>query len=337
MKEQIRHLWKLCFNDSDAFIDLYFNLRYSDEINLAIKSGNEVAAALQMIPYPMTFEGQLIDTSYISGACTHPQYRNRGMMRQLLQQAHACMWDKGIMLSTLIPAEAWLFDYYARSGYSPIFEYEKEKIVCPPDPSFQAPVHLQSTCEFSTAAYSYLNRKLLERNNCIQHTEADFRVILADLRLSHGMVCTLQAGTSITALAIAYPHETGWHFGELVADTPQAQQQLIQLFCQKQSITSLSLQTPATHRKTAVPLGMARIIRAHDMLQRYAAAHPDCELHIALTDPDLEANNGYYYLHNGNCTKNAKQLPGSHLALTIGQLAEKICSTPAPYMSLMLN
>jgi len=33
----------------------------------------------------------------------------------------------------------------------------------------------------------------------------------------------------------------------------------------------------------------------------------------------------------------AKRLPGSHLALTIGELTEKIFATSSPYMSLMLN
>ena len=70
IREQVKSLWKLCFDDSEAFIELYFRLRYNNEVNLAIQSGEEVIAALQMLPYPMTFCGQTVPTSYISGACT---------------------------------------------------------------------------------------------------------------------------------------------------------------------------------------------------------------------------------------------------------------------------
>ena len=28
MKEKVKALWKLCFDDSDQFIDMYFRLRY---------------------------------------------------------------------------------------------------------------------------------------------------------------------------------------------------------------------------------------------------------------------------------------------------------------------
>lgn len=118
-QEKVKNLWKLCFNDSEEFTEMYFQLRYNNDVNIAIQSGEEVIAALQMLPYPMTFEGEDIHTAYISGACTHPDYRNRGVMQELLSQAFARMLHNNASLSTLIPAEPWLFDYYARSGYAP--------------------------------------------------------------------------------------------------------------------------------------------------------------------------------------------------------------------------
>ena len=60
MKEKVKALWKLCFDDSDQFIDMYFRLRYKSEINVVIESGNEVISALQMLPYPMSFCGKQV-------------------------------------------------------------------------------------------------------------------------------------------------------------------------------------------------------------------------------------------------------------------------------------
>ena len=39
MREKVKKLWKLCFNDNDEFVDMYFNLRYNSEVNVAIESG----------------------------------------------------------------------------------------------------------------------------------------------------------------------------------------------------------------------------------------------------------------------------------------------------------
>ena len=337
IREKVKNLWKLCFNDSEEFTELYFRLRYNNDINIAIQSGEEVIAALQMLPYPMTFEGEDIHTAYISGACTHPDYRNRGVMHELLSQAFARMLHNNVALSTLIPAEPWLFDYYARSGYAPVFRYAEETFIASGTPAADTGLTLEMSAEYTEKRYEYLDRKLRERPCCIQHTEEDFQVIIADLQLGQGFVCTLSNGKEITALAITYPiGKANWHIGEIVSDTPVTNTLLLQHICQSLNLPSIRVLTPPTTDKSQL-LGMARIINAKTMLQLYATVHPELELSIHLTDEQVSANNGYYYLNNGKCMNSAKRLPGSHLALTIGELTEKIFATSSPYMSLMLN
>lgn len=343
MREQVKQLWKRCFNDSEEFTEMYFSLRYNDEVNIALQSDGEVIAALQMLPYPMTFEGTTLSTAYVSGACTHPDYRNRGMMRELLAQAFARMRQNGIALSTLIPAEPWLFDYYAASGYAPVFLNASVPFrACPPI-SNDAYV-LEETREYRQDIYDYLDRKLKERPCCILHTETDFRVILADLRLGGGTLYILRhnekgnASNPITALAIAYPDGNGSYLlGELLADTPETGNLIQQYICQDLHIPSLQAITPATPDAPSNRLGMARIINAPYVLQRYATAHPEVSTTLELTDPQVSTNEGYYNLHNGTCTISAKRLPGNHLALTIGELTAKLLAPLHPYMSLMLN
>lgn len=78
VKEQVRMLWATCFHDSEAFMDLYFGCRYADSLNEYMESDGQVIAALQRIPYRLTYEGMNVPVAYISGACTHPAYRERG-------------------------------------------------------------------------------------------------------------------------------------------------------------------------------------------------------------------------------------------------------------------
>lgn len=337
IREKVKNLWKLCFNDSEEFTEMYFRLRYNNDVNIAIQSGEEVIAALQMLPYPMTFKGEEIHTSYISGACTHPDYRNRGVMNELLSQAFVRMLHSNIALSTLIPAEPWLFDYYARSGYAPIFRYTEKTFTTHETPVAKGAFTLEISDKYTEERYEYLNTKLRKRPFCIQHTEEDFQVIIADLQLGQGFICTLNSEKAITALAVAYPTgKNSWRIGEIVSDTPETGTLLLQYICQRLNIPSIQVLTPPAINDNR-PLGMARIINAKTMLQLYATAHPELELSIHLTDEQVSANNGYYYLNNGKCMNSAKRLPGSHLALTIDELTEKIFATSSPYMSLMLN
>ena len=129
MKDKVKALWKLCFTDSDEFIDLYFEKRYTDEINMAIEEESQVISSLQLIPYPMTFYKKIIPTSYISGACTHPHFQGKGIMRELLSRSFSVMYQNGVLISTLIPAEEWLFAYYEKNGYAPVFHKSEVSIV----------------------------------------------------------------------------------------------------------------------------------------------------------------------------------------------------------------
>ncbi len=336
-KQQIKHLWKLCFDDSEEFTELYFRLRYSNDVNIAIESGEEVIAALQMLPYPMTFGGREIATAYVSGACTHPDYRNRGVMHELLSQAFARMLHSGIALSTLIPAEPRLFSYYARHGYAPVFRREATTYIAPDSPMPDERYTLKTSNEYKTKMYDFLNRKLRERPYGIQHTEKDFRVVLADLRLSGGHVCMLCRDGEVSALAMAFPtSHHAWRIEEIVADSSEAYSLLLQNICRKLEIPSIEV-SASSGGKAGRPFGMARIIHAKAMMQLYAAFHPETELNIRLTDEQISANNGYYYLSNGKCMVSAKRLPGSHLALTVGELTAKLFEASNPSMSLMLN
>lgn len=111
----------------------------------------------------------------------------------------------------------------------------------------------------------------------------------------------------------------------------------MQRICEKKHISTLEVYMPPAEDATNLPLGMARIINAKTMLKRYAIIHPELEASIYLTDEQVSANTGYYYLSKGKCKSSAKRLPGRHLTLTIGELSEKIFESLNPSMSLMLN
>lgn len=196
------------------------------------------------------------------------------------------------------------------------------------------------TNELTAASYDYFEQRMHQRPCCIQHTAADLKVILADLQLSGGHIYTLYhtLQQEPVALAFAYPAKEGeWWIGELLANSEQEAQNLLQRICQTTQQDTLRLLHPVQEKEKSERLGMARIIDAHAMLQLYAAAYPETEWNLVLTDEQLQANTGYYYLNNGHCMKSAKRLPVSHLALTIGELTAKILVPQHSYMSLMLN
>lgn len=248
IKEKVKALWKLCFEDSEAFIEMYFRLRYNNEVNIAIESGDEVISALQMLPYPMTFCGKQIQTSYISGACTHPDYRGKGVMKELLSQALTKMLHNNVILSTLIPAEPWLFDYYAHMGYAPVFCYSENDI--PDQDRSSTGVSVKRLTDEQEEVYQYLNQKMKERPCCIQHTQTDFKVILADLEISRGKMYIAIYEKKISGVAIVYQQENRLQISELFAENKEIEKALLYHIQQDKKNGKVTLLTPPAVRQT---------------------------------------------------------------------------------------
>lgn len=350
MKEQVKALWKLCFEDSEEFVEMYFKLRYKNEVNVAIQSGDEVISALQMLPYPMTFCGETVQTSYISGACTHPEFRGKGVMRELLSQSFARMLRNGVYFSTLIPAEPWLFDYYKRMGYATVFEYSVKEIILPElivskdivvdvAPMIQdvAPKIQDASGSYLNAPYSYLNKKLSERPCCIQHTLEDFQVIMADLSISGGNLFVARLAGEIRGVAIIYREEKRILISELAAEDKDAEYSLLYAIKQHTGCNRMTLLLPPDETLPRHSLGMARIINVKEVLRIYASAFPEDEMQLAVSDKQLSMNNGYYYLYKGKCRYSTERMPGAHISMNISELTERILKKLHPYMSLMLN
>ena len=276
-KDEVKTLWKLCFNDSDEFTDLYFKMRYKDEVNRVIREDGKIISALQMIPYPMTFCDEVISTSYISGACTHPDYRKHGAMKRLLKETHRCMYEDGVLLASLIPAEEWLFGYYARSGYAPVFGYAVEQVrvdrLCP------APGCRIEVCEFpGVEHYHYFDSRMHGRRSCIQHPKEDFLVIMADLRLGNGKLLVAWEADKIVGMAFTVMGDDTLYIKELLADTDAVQDTLLYEAAYIYKVQRMDYFIPSS--ADTLFLGMARVIRAEELLKVFAHKYPASELYI---------------------------------------------------------
>ena len=127
----LKTMWKRCFpTDTDSFITFYFDEIYKNEDTLIYLEQDQAIAALQIIPYSIKIDNAIHLGGYISGAMTHPDYRKRGCMKKLLNEAFSVMKSRNFVYSFLIPEENWLFNFYDKYGYIKAFPVNQENIVC---------------------------------------------------------------------------------------------------------------------------------------------------------------------------------------------------------------
>lgn len=333
-KQQIIDLWQACFGDSDEFVQLYFSTKYTEENSVLYVENERVLSALQMLPYSMSCWGRELHTSYISGASTWPEVRGRGLMRALLTKAFDIMRSRNIHLSTLIPAEPWLFDFYKKAGYGTVF-YSAVRTFTDifPETVFQ---HSYSEEEL----YAYFMISMRNRPCCIQHTFADFQVILADLHLAGGGVVTVSGDNRfIKGLAMIVPNSGKVWIKEWMYDDEKTRISLlsgIKALYPKYEIAAI---VPA-RKENGSEFGMIRVIDAPMILQYYAAAHPETDWSFSLKDDQIPSNTADYLLRKGYCEKFSFRTEERNDIFSPVELVEKLYSgksDPVPCMSLMLN
>ena len=164
--QETRDLWKLVFNDSDKFMDLYFSRVYKPKYNVTCQLNHHVVAALQTLPYALLYHGQELPAVYISGVSTHPDYRHQEIGNNLMRQAHFDLFYKNVVYAALIPAEDWLYEWYAKCGYAP-------RITCLP--------HSTDVLSTSFKAFARWQR---EKTCILLHKQADFDVAKEDILLA---------------------------------------------------------------------------------------------------------------------------------------------------------
>ena len=334
MRFETRHLWERSFADPRAFIDLYFREKYRKERNETIVRDGRVVSALQKLPYPMTYGGQMLPASYISGACTDENYRRRGLMGELLNQTHRAMREENSTFSFLIPATAELGTYYAKFGYTPCFRFGWQSITTDKLVADSSLV-VNSIDQYPTEEqFIYLRQKMQERPMCVQHPLSDLRAVVDDMRMAGDTMWEVRRGELLVGMAICRVEENGILLRECLYEDKSAHDTLIATIAAHYERSEIDV-IDTTGREGDY-FGMARIINTEDMLKAYAQLHPEMECTLSITDDLLSENNGCYYINKGIC-ECVNEPCNEAEQLTIAQLTQRVLSEENPLMSLMMN
>lgn len=115
----LRNLFKVCFGDSDVFLDLFFNNYFVTTTSMVAICDKQIAAMLFLCPASMKYQGATKKIFYVYACATLPQYRNKGMMQELLESAFNYAKDTNVWGLVLAPANEHLCEYYSRLGFIP--------------------------------------------------------------------------------------------------------------------------------------------------------------------------------------------------------------------------
>lgn len=147
VKEQMMRLWKDTFHDSNEYINIVFNSYYNPDLCFTDKVDGEVISELMCVPYNLVLNNSEHNISclesnnnfvhnnksdntqnnenrilcaYQCGLATKHEYRGRGIMSGLINEANKYLFENNYILSLLIPSDEYLKLYYKKFGYTPV-------------------------------------------------------------------------------------------------------------------------------------------------------------------------------------------------------------------------
>lgn len=121
MAAPLKQLWQIVFGDAEAYINLFFDQRFSPEHTMVALFEGAPVAMLYLLPITIRQDDIDYDARYIYAVGTHPDFRSQGLSGRLLAATHERLTAEGVALSLLVPAEPSLFHYYGTRGYTTEF------------------------------------------------------------------------------------------------------------------------------------------------------------------------------------------------------------------------
>lgn len=303
-KDDVRHLWRECFKDSDEYLDMYFDRIYSDTDAMTISVDGRTVSSLLSQPYKFLFYGQEMPISYLCGAVTRRNSRGKGYMTSLMNRAVRKAYDRGDMLCALIPAHDFLYFFFDRFDFSTVFLTDTQRFTAMH--TFNAPSeHEYHTVDdhYSDEVFQAFTRFEHQRVGGVLHSQRQFINFLDELAIRSGgtFVVIGREDEPVAAMAWAMATDDAVHVFEVLGcDADSRRAALCQLRRQFPDKPFRYL-APADNKSSRQlhSRGMARIVNVGMTLEAIAAANPDWRCTIRVHDRMIEENNHTYVIEQG--------------------------------------
>lgn len=167
--DDLRALWQEAFGDDDAFLEQFYTYGFAPDRCRCVSIDGHVAAALYW--FDCQYQGRPL--AYLYGIATAKAFRDKGLCRALVENAHQHLKYLGYAGAILVPAGENLFQMYEKMGYSVCSSVSEFSCTAGPDA-----VQLR---QLDAPEYSRARREFLPLDGVLQEGDSlDFLQTMAD-------------------------------------------------------------------------------------------------------------------------------------------------------------
>ncbi len=234
IKRKMMKLWKDIFHDTDAYISLVFDNYFNPDLIEYVEENGLIVSALLGVPYEFGCGKEKLKGLYLCGLATDEEFRNRGIMNELIERINKLAKEKGYAFTFLIPSSDALINYYSVRGYvnamyrvedcyTQAHDFEKDyiSILSREDDrvkrlkekyyhSLQASIITDKDSKYNDQIVSYIRKAEGDISTYLtmQHSEKDVEIIIKENAISGGKIVVSHTAdgklTGIAFLSVDY-------------------------------------------------------------------------------------------------------------------------------------
>ncbi len=219
---QFRALWNISFSDTDRFRDWFFAHRFVPAYSYVIEEDGRVVSAVQSIPVHLLVRGRIVPSSIMVGACTHPEYKRRGYMKELYTFYMRQVRKKGILLAAHTPAVLGTYFYV---GHYPVsdtafLEGTAEGVL----PTQACEVDLKKDVSDLYVCYAGISRSY---SGMVSRSYADMVLKMQDYAADGGQAVAYWVDGQVAGYAVYYDTPEEVYAEEVLAQTDNVRQEVV--------------------------------------------------------------------------------------------------------------
>lgn len=113
--ERLKYIWSVCFySDPKEYTDWFFANKFAPEKAVVVEHDGQIIACGYLVDYKLVFDGHVLDSPYIVGVATLPQYRKQGHAARIMHQLLRMAEESGAPLCILNPFK---HEFYEKFGF----------------------------------------------------------------------------------------------------------------------------------------------------------------------------------------------------------------------------
>jgi len=305
---QLKQIWKETFHDTDHFINWYFSERFFPELSACAEENGSIVSVCHVLPAKQYLRDRILPCGLLNGVATLPEYRGKGLMKQLIRFLYPLLSDQGIYLMPNTPAA---FAIYEPCGHYPA----TSAVVIDRAEDHDIPEDVRCSILETTPLdklFALYAENAPRYSGMLCRTEAEFFRKMSEYILDGAEVLLHEKGYALLVEA-----ENAFVCPEIIAEDAKTYRSLIDAMFALSFPKKLKGRFPCD----ALPQepGESRcVLGITDVGMLLKEMHFDLPITIDVTDSFFPANSGLYSLNDDPPAETAD------ISLSIGDLAEWI-------------